>query len=622
LLGLGAGTVTLTQTVNSAPVARVSKRSVFSGLGTFVAIVIAVTLIVISNPRLRRDENLVAALRAQDTPVFLPLADYFRDQINTKTNWNDLNASLNLATAKSDQKLFTSASMDLAKFIELHISQTDERRVRVLTNLVGRYPTSVDSIPAYMELLSPELKPKMEPAYPLYAHRILQMTSAPGRNMADVEATLAAQLQADNEPALEMEALRQLFQTQPPGPAMIGPLTRLLALLGPTDPDRPKLQRELDEYNHWTAQVTENFDWYQKFQSACAKGSVSVIEQARASAPPDLLPSFVAAADASLALIYVRAGRYEEADRLRQSLVHLDLSGVDDVDLMLSTIQEQAVPVEPTKKHRPPMVTIDENLIKLQRWRGLLLSSQFTEAIDYGKSIFPPNNRVARRAIEDEEALAQGKFPRSPPHYALRPRINHFPPELYGEDGIFGGTFKLLPTGKAIPADIRSQVQMWVSSELIVIDCTADEPRSPLPPVQVKTANGAVWHDESFEFSFDPDRWLDSYYQVDVNSAGVSWAGRVDMINNKSQMHLMPALDVKSTASKTATGWALHVVMQRKLLIRPGPSVLRFNLRRMRYLREAGQSIRQLYSWSPADTGDHQPERWGWLIVPAPLGEE
>lgn len=620
--GLDAGTVTLTQTVNSAPVHRVSKRSVLPGLGTLLAVVIAVTLIAVGNRRLRRDENLVAALRAQDTPVFLPMADYLREQINTKTTWNDLNANIELATARSDQQQFTSVSLDLAKFIALHVSRTDQRRIHVLRNLVERYPTSVETVPAYMELLSTELKPKMEPAYPLYVHRILQMNSSSARSMAGVDVALATQMRADQEPALEMETLRHLLQTQPIEPAMIDPLTRLLALLSPTDPDRPKLQRELDDYNHWSAQVADGFAWYQMFQSACAKDSLSAIEEARASAPANLLPGFVAAADASLAVCYIRAGRYDDADRLRRSLVHVDLSGIDDVNLVISNTQEKAIMAAPTSKRRPPIFGIDESLIRLQRWRGLLLSSQFAEAIDYGKSIFPPANKLGRRAVEDEEAAAQGKFPKSSVHYTLRPRIDHFPPEMYGEDGIFGGTFKPVPVGKAIPADIHCQVKVFVSSDLIVIDCTADEPRNPLPPAQVKNKNGPVWHDESFEFSFNPDRWLDCYYQVDVNSAGVSWAGRLDSINNKTQSHVMPALDVKSTAKKTATGWALHVVMQRKLLIRPGPSLLRFNVRRMRYVREAGQTIRQIYSWSPSDGGDHQPERWGWLIVPAAQGEE
>ncbi len=603
-----------TQTVNSAAAPPVSKRSAFGGVATFVTIAFAAVLIGWGDRLLRRDEDLLAVFKKEEAPVFLPFSEYLRDEVALKSSWNSLQATLDSADAKNNQKLFTSATYEISKFVSQHLSPTDERRRKVLTNLIARYGDSPETIPAYMELLSSEWRAQLAPNYPAYAHKVLSLTNSPSTDNMGIDMGLASQLEADKQPGLQLEALRQVYRLYPVGSFTADAMKQLLALMTPSDPDRPALQAALAKYQTWTEQVAADLEWYRKFQEAINKGSLAAAESVRASAPPSLLPTFSAAADAALAVTYARAGRYADADRLRKSLADDDLGGLDDVAALVSNILMP--PTTAPVKRSQSLMGIDSLGIYAQRWRGLLLSGRFAEAAALAKIAFPTTSRLLRRGSDEMLAVSQGNFTRLSPVATLRPRSGDLPPEMRGASNVYGGTFALVPTGKAIPADIHSHVELWISSDLIVAECTADEPRNPLPPATTKKPNGPVSRDESFELSFNPDRWFDFDYQIDANSAGVVWAARMDMTGSKTQTHVLPEIGAKATAAKTPSGWKVRMVLQRKLLIRPGPSLLRFNARRFRYVQEHGQSIRQIYSWSPTNSGDRQPERWGWLIVP------
>ena len=336
------------------------------------------------------------------------------------------------------------------------------------------------------------------------------------------------------------------------------------------------------------------------------------------SAPPSLLPVFAAAADASLALIYTCAGRYEDVDRLRRSLANADLSQLDAVSSMVSTMLNPPT-TAPTKRNQ--LVSgIDPLLIQAQRWRGLLLLGRVGEASAAAKAAFQAAPKSMRKPIDDETAASQGRFSKLSPLATLRLCIDNIPPEMHGAANVYGGTFNLVPTGKAVPANIHASVDLWISPDLIIALCTADEPRNAMPPTRTKQPGGNVLQDESFELSFNPDRWFDVDYQLAVNSAGVTWAARFDTLGGKAQARAMPELRATTSASKTPTGWTVRIVMPRTPLIRPAGSLLRFDARRIRYVQERGQQIRQIYSWSPSHNGDRQPDRYGWLIVPGSAG--
>ena len=132
----------------------VRTRSASAAIATLIAIVVSAAMIGFGDRLIRRDENLLGVLKGQDQPVFLPFADYLRDKIATKTTWNALQTTLADASAKGNQKLFTSTTLEISKFISTHMSPTDDRRRVVLTNLIARYGDSPETMPAYMELLS------------------------------------------------------------------------------------------------------------------------------------------------------------------------------------------------------------------------------------------------------------------------------------------------------------------------------------------------------------------------------------------------------------------------------------------------------------------------------------
>jgi hypothetical protein len=105
-----------------------------------------------------------------------------------------------------------------------------------------------------------------------------------------------------------------------------------------------------------------------------------------------------------------------------------------------------------------------------------------------------------------------------------------------------------------------------------------------------------------------------------VTATGVTWDARRDLSSDLARLQFSDdksvELGLKATASQTPTGWTLRITLPRKLLIPPGQSVVRFNVRRNRHVREKSEDIQQFYSWAPSSGAEHQPDRFGWLVVP------
>src|SRR5207253_11045425 len=111
-----------------------------------------------------------------------------------------------------------------------------------------------------------------------------------------------------------------------------------------------------------------------------------------------------------------------------------------------------------------------------------------------------------------------------------------------------------------------------------------------------------------------PDRWFDYYYEFDVNNAGVTmdalWSNSAGGLKNHFKNDVHVELGLKATASRTPTGWSARLVVPRTQLIPPGPALVRFNARRLRYVTgDKKQRIAEFYNWAPLlPNRDHQPE--------------
>ena len=225
-----------------------------------------------------------------------------------------------------------------------------------------------------------------------------------------------------------------------------------------------------------------------------------------------------------------------------------------------------------------------------------------------------------RKAAEEEKFAAQGQFSKLGTVITLQ-HTTQLPPELTGATEALHAQLSLKPISKGAPADIHSTAEIWVAGDKCLFVLSADEPRTNLPAPKMTSHDQDVWKEDCFELFFNPDRWFDQYYQIDVNSAGVVFDARVPNTgtsNRRTYTKPDKSFDPKFTVTHTKTdkGWQVRLMLPRAPLLPDASGVIRFNARRFRYVTDKNNQVLQQFSWSASTGADHRPEQFGWLVLP------
>ena len=605
-----------------APVSSPANSATGGGVPTWIYSLLwflcAAILIGLGDRLLRRQENLAANLA--DSPVVIPFSDYLQEQVKRKSEWNKLLETRSKALAAGDVRNFAAITYAVADFAA-NIDALAPGRWKYWQDLVDRYGDSNEAVRAYFALLDPQWHAQVGPKYGVFTQKLLDLSAKTPDTGQDIQLGLAQVLQQDGETALEIKVLKVIFASQPVTFKTAQALQRLLDLLRPTDPDRNKLNGELAAFAAWHNEMLGRAKWYQVFEAARVNGKLEELIRLRAEMPSTPSDSFVASADAHLIDAYLMNGQYAEGRQLRETLARFDQNDLEDcsaIAMELSPPMASAITQKPAKL--PPATLVPDNIdIQINRWRGFLDSGEQALARAVAATLFVgPEKKLAKPAA-DLAAAARGDRRKLSPIATFRPRTDGLPPELKGATDVSFAAIDLKPVGKGVPADVHARMEMWISRDLIVQIVTADEPRTPRPKPIVKKHDVDPWKEEYFEFFLSPDCWFNFYYQWAVTSAGVTWDARrylSDPARLVFGIDKSLELGLKTTATQTPTGWTVRIVVPRKLLIPPGPAIVRFNVRRARHVKERNLDIAQFFSWGPTSATDHQPDRFGWLVVP------
>jgi hypothetical protein len=596
-----------------------ARRRIPAWVYSLLWFVLAATLIGIADRRLRRHENLAATVA--DSPVMIPFSDYLQDRVKKKLDWNSLVAARNAALASGNQKGFATATYAACDFAA-PIDALETTRRQYLLELVNRYGNSTDAIPAYFLLLDPHLANEMGSMHAAFTQRLLDISAKEPDGGASSRLNLAQVLRSDHDTSLELQVLRVIQATEPMTMTNAPALLRLLELEEPSDPNRKPLGQEIAAYNAWHDQLRQEARLYQAFELARFHKQTDEMLKVRAQMPAALADSFVASADSHLIDLDLLEGRFAEARQRRQAMTPFTMPDLEDCS---SIAEELAPPMDagkPRKGTKEPsmfMAIPDRAGIDYNRWRGFLSVGNQAAAVAVANNLFGANKRLLKDA-SDVAAVERGDLKNVSPLAKFQRRTQDLPPELRGASDVWFVAIDLKPAAKGVPSRIRARVEMWISKDLILQVITADEPRTPRPKPRVTRHDQNPGADEYVEFFLSPDCWFNFYYQWAVTATGVTWDARRDLSSDLARLQFSDdksvELGLKATASQTPTGWTLRITLPRKLLIPPGQSVVRFNVRRNRHVREKSEDIQQFYSWAPSSGAEHQPDRFGWLVVP------
>ncbi len=582
--------------------------------------VLAVGLILGSDRLLRARQNLVSGIAGKSVQQFIPLSDLLSLRVERKNNFTHLYERIAASRSVSDKTEFAAASYELATFITAELSESDPRRRDAMLDVVAIAGNLPISSKAYWALLEPQWKKQLSSQYPTYATALTQFGSADGQNPAPTLIELARMLRISDQPQLELNALQMLRTSTPMSVSIAPSLERLVSILPEGDPDREKLQAELQAFRKRREQLAISMAWYQDFHAKMAKAKLPDLEAIRQNAPAGETNAFIASADAILATAYAKIGRFDDTDKVRIALARYDQADADDCVALASQSSSDGEP-PPGKKAASGAQPPDMLAIQMQAWRGHLLLGQTDQAAKLGDSIFVGDLKGFRKAAEDENLLAKGAFSKLSPLVTLKKRSDNLPAELPGVTEAWYGQFPFKPTAKTAPAAIHTSADLWLTADKCVVIVTADEPRRNLPADVSTTRDANVWGDESIELFFNRDRWFDMYYQIDANTSGTIFDARIANTGsmtrrqyNKPDKSFNVLITAKTT--KTDTGWQMRIVLPRSPLLPEADGAIKFNIRRFRRTTDKKYVELSQYSWTGAPGMDHKPEQFGWLIIP------
>jgi tetratricopeptide (TPR) repeat protein len=602
------------QAATSRSSGRRRRRRVAVPLGLAVSI----ALVVIADRSLRARQDVVHHLATGDTEVLLPMSEYLREQVGKKTTWNDLHARMAAAQDGHDDKHFYESGYELAKFMEGEIGRDDPRRRELLLRIVSHAPEAPQAASAYWELLNPAWRQSLRGSYPRYSEVLTGLARSTGGGRLMELARLADEMRQLDEPELELKALRELRSGMRVSMLTEQPMRRLLEVLPRGDADLEALAADLAAFELHRRQLRAAAEWYSDFSARAARAEVEEIERLRAAAPQGPHNAFIASADARLADAYLRAGRHEEAQRLRGQLAEMDPGDMEEASLMAAELAEESIDPQQPPNKAPTGAPPDAERINFHRWRGLLLTGRLDEASALLEGI-AGKDKTAQAVAEEERLLLAGELSKLSPRVNLETRTTNLPPELTGASRAQMARIELQPAGKAVPADIKSWVELWVTEDHVFLVARADEPRTLRAP-STRPRDSDLSREEHFQFVFNPDRWFDFQYVIDVNRAG---SVRDGVLNNNGsaqrrqhRMDWKPNLDVQAEVRQDADGWTARVLLPRQQVLPKGVTAIRFNARRTRWITEKNQPTLQNYTWSPkAPSGEQRPEQLGWVII-------
>lgn len=646
--------------------------------GVAVAAVAAVGVIGVGDRMIRARQDLAGAIARQDVRVILPFNEYLTERVEKRRTWDRLHADLAARRAAGDTAGFVKAGYELERFMAGELGPDDARRRRVLLDMVGAAPRSPDVVNAYWSLLLPEWAPELRPQYPQYADAVTRIALGwQPQPSPELLFQLAVAMREVGEPGLRLAALRDARRVSPVVTLRtLGPMRELAELLPPGD-ERRAVEADVAAYEARREQVVASAQWYAELDRAIAKlpadQRAAEIERRLARAPRgagDAPPAstapagggadvYRASAEARLADAYLLTDRWADAAAARRRLAGVPLTDADfedatDVAVELNGGTVDAAPARgaatrpgggaaavaaaikarnaAAKKAGAPPASApidypapDVEAVYEHRWRGLLAARRLADADAVAAVAFGDAPREVKDAAAAERALAAGEASRLAPAVVLAARTTGLPPELAGAAGALYGRFELVPAGKGVDPSAKAVAEFWMTDDRVLVTLDATEPRraADVPKPLAKGRDGEVWRDEAAEFFFDPDRWFDTYLQLDVNPAGTVYDARITNTGSTARRAFRADssgfdLAARATAEPTPGGWRARAVFPRSRVWPTDARAIRFNARRLRQVVEKGQKVTHVYTWSPkvTDVG-HRPDQLGWLILPA-----
>jgi hypothetical protein len=589
-----------------------------------IVIVVALGLAVLADHRLRRLQNVAELISRREQPVFVPFSDTLEDRLTLKFQWNQLLAERAAALSNGNMPAVATKTYALDDFAISHPEAGQASRFPLLLDLIGRDGNDPAAVRAYEELLNPVFHRQTLPNHPAYVQKLLDIAAAESDGGIDMLAGLGSILQTNNEPALALKVLKQIRSVAPVDFQTEAPMRQLLAMLGPSDPDAAPLFSALAALDAQRMQMGHNVEWYSKFAAAGGKASLSKLEGIRGQVPATPLNAFTASADAQLIDRYLRDGRFDDATKVRERFVDYSGSDMDSATVFAQNFtppDDAAHPRSARKTAALKAAIVPDSLsVKLERWRSLLLAKREADANALAAQLFAgPMSYLAKPAADLTDA-EMGRVSKLSPVLVMNPPQGDVPPEMQGAEGVLTASLDLSPNTGGSVGSIHTHVELWLSRDSFLQIVQADEPRVPLPKPVVTKHDVDPWHDEYVDFYTSPDCWVNFANHWAVTSAGTTWDAREEIALNpdrsKRRTDKSLELGVKVQAAPTATGWSLRILVPRKLIIPPGPTIVRFNSRRGRHDMHADRLINQYYTWAPIPGVDPRLDLMGWLVVP------
>ena len=601
------------------PAKAVRRRLPVAGLTlTFAA---AIALIAVAGRQLRTRQDLVGSIQAHDVQVFVPLYDTLQDRVSDKTNWNRLYQRLD-QLRNGDPKQFVRTGFELEKFISTKLSPNDPHRMQVLVEVADRSNATGEAVDAYWELFNPAWRAQLQPNYAKYAAEMQKrFTESSPVGLASLD-RLAELLGSVGEPQLELQTLQRIRSESKVNYLTESPMKRLAQRLPTSDPERTKLDADLDQYRRYREQLLASGTWFATFQVAVAKGDLAAVEQLRLTAPAGPPNVFTASADAAIAQLLIRLGRYDDGNRMRESLAKQRFSDADAEESM--SIAEELTPTAKGKKPpRSAMVAAPDIVnVHLQQWRADMVAGRTAQAAELKKTFIGNDFNVIRRFLDEETLFLSGQTAKLTPQAKLAPRDTGLPPEIAASPKAWTATIELQPIGKSIEKQPKPRVELWLTDTQVLVIFNSRTPRDTAKVS--KQRDGAIFSEDHIDLVFNPDRWFDTYTYVGVNVADAIYDARVTNADALPRRRVVADkelnLDVNVTSSQTPEGYQQRILLPRPLVWPVGSPAIRFNMRQLRFVTENQQRIVQTYSWHSGATGgtDFRADQFGWLLLPKP----
>ena len=589
--------------------------------GLALALAAAIALIGVTGKQLRTRQDLVGSIVAHDVPVFVPLYDTLQDRVSDKTNWNRLYHRMD-QLRNGDPKQFVRTGFELEKFISTKLSPDDPRRMQVLIEVADRSKATPDAVDACWELFNPAWRAQLQPNYAKYVAEMQGRFADGASNSVASLDRLAQLLESAGESQLELQTLQRIRAESKINYLTENPMKRLAQRLPTSDPDRAKLDADLDQYRRYREQLLASGTWYTTFQAAVAKGDLAAAEKLRLTAPAGPPNVFTASADAAIAQLLIRLGRYDDGNRMRESLAQYRFNDADVEESM--SIAEELTPTDKGKK--PPrwaMVAAPDIVnVHLQQWRADMLAGRTAQAAEIKKTLIGNDFAVIRRFVDDETLFLSGQTAKLTPQAKLEPRDSGLPPEIAASPRAWTATIELQPIGKSIEKQPKPRVELWLTDTQLLVLFNSRTQRNA--DKSSKQRDGTIFSEDHIDLVFNPDRWVDTYTYVGLNDADTVYDARVTNADQLPRRRVVADkelnLDVKVTSSQTADGYQQRILLPRPLLWPAGSPAIRFNMRQLRFVTENKQRIVQTYSWHSGATGgtDFRADQFGWLLLPKP----